>query len=251
MRALVLGGGGIAGIAWETGILYGLGPETLDVDIIVGTSAGSAVAAALTGGLSLDEAFERQTAPAPARAETRPAPPVEKLIQIFSTLQGLPPEEGRRKLGELALSADTMSEEDWKRRIGSGLPSHEWPEQKIAAVAVDAESGEPRVFDRDSGVDMLSAVAASCAVPGVFPTVTIQGKHYMDGGARTTTNADLVADYDEILVIAPIPDTLNLPNARVITPDMASLNAMTMNVLDPATRVPSAHAGLAQGKALR
>jgi NTE family protein len=85
-------------------------------------------------------------------------------------------------------------------------------------------------------------------VPGVYPPVTIDGKRYMDGGTRTTTNADLVSEYDEIIVIAPIPDGLQLPNALVITPDADSLKAMTMNVLDPATRIPSAHAGLAQGK---
>jgi NTE family protein len=248
VRALVLGGGGIAGIAWETGVLYGLGPSALDVDLIIGTSAGSAVAAALTSGITLEEAFERQTTPAPA---TAPAPPLEKLIQLFTTVQLLSPEEARRKLGEVALSAETMSEEKWKHIIGAGLPSHEWPEQNIGAVAVDAVTGEHRVFTRESGVDLVSAVSASCAVPGVFPPVTIDGKRYMDGGVRTTTNADLVENYDEILVIAPIPDALRVPHARVITPDEASLAAMTTNVLDPATRVPSAHAGLAQGKALR
>jgi NTE family protein len=249
VRALVLGGGGIAGIAWETGILYGLGDDVLDVDLIIGTSAGSAVAAAVTSGVPLAELFERQTAPVPETAGQH-TPPLDRLMAIFAAAQGLPPEEGRRKLGELALSADTMSEDDWKTRIGTGLPSHEWPSRRIATVAVDTRTGEHRIFDRDSGVDLLSAVAASCAVPGVYPPVTIEGKRYMDGGMRTVTNADLVADYDEILVIAPIPDVLSLPNARVITPDADSRAAMTTNPLHPATRAPSAHAGLAQGKAL-
>jgi len=249
LRALVLGGGGIAGIAWETGILYGLGDDVLDVDLIIGTSAGSAVAAAVTSGVPLAELFERQLTPVPENAGNS-GPPLDRLIEIFTAAQGLPPEQGRRKLGELALSADTMPEDVWKARIGSGLPSHEWPSRHIATVAVDTETGEYRIFDRNSGVDLLSAVAASCAVPGVYPPVTIDGKRYMDGGMRTATNADLVADYDEILVIAPIPDALNLPNARVITPDTGSRSAMTANPLDPATRAPSAHAGLVQGKAL-
>jgi NTE family protein len=248
MRALVLGGGGVAGIAWETGVLYGLGPSALDVDLIIGTSAGSAVGAALTSGITLEEAFERQTTPGPAAA---PAPPVEKLLQLFTVFQTLPPQEARRKLGELALTAETMSEEKWKHIIGAGLPSHEWPDRDIAAVAVDALTGEHRVFTRESGVDLVAAVSASCAVPGVFPPVTIDGKRYMDGGIRSLTNVDLVQDYDEILVIAPIPEPVHIAHARVITPDEASLAAMTTNVLDPATRVPSAHAGLAQGKALR
>jgi NTE family protein len=245
VRALVLGGGGIAGIAWETGVLYGLGDSVLDADIIIGTSAGSAVAAMISQ-ISLAEAFERQiTQSDQPRGE---APPIAKLLDIFTVIQNMPPEEARLKLGEIALAAQTMPEETWLRAIGSNLPSHDWPSRNIATVAVDALTGESRIFTRDSGVDLLPAVAASCAVPGVYPPVTIEGRRYIDGGVRTTTNADLVAEYDEILVIAPIPDALKLPNARVITPDQASLSAMTVNVLDPATRIPSAHAGLAQGK---
>ncbi|MET0238168.1 MAG: patatin-like phospholipase family protein [Kibdelosporangium sp.] len=250
MRALVLGGGGIAGIAWETGILYGLGDSVLDVDIIIGTSAGSAVGAGVSQ-IPLAEAFERQTSPVPETDNsTRPVPSVHKLMQIFTVIQSLPAEEARLKLGEVALSAETMPEEIWLQVIGSALPSYEWPDRNVATVAVDAETGETRVFNRESGVDLLKAVAASCAVPGIYPPVTIDGKRYMDGGTRTTTNADLVAEYDDILVIAPIPDTLQLPNARVITPDAASQAAMSMNVLDPSTRIPSAHAGFAQGKGL-
>lgn len=251
MRALVLGGGGIAGIAWETGILYGLGDAVLEADIIIGTSAGSAVAAAVSQ-IPLAEAFERQIAPAvESGGERRPAPSLEKVMQLFAVVQALPPEQARRKLGEVALAAETMPEEVWLRAIGLQLPSLEWPSRNIGAVAVDAETGETHVFTRESGVDLLKAVAASCAVPGVYPPVTINGKRYMDGGARTTTNADLVREYDEIVVVAPIPDGLQLANALVITPDAASLEVMTMNVLDPATRIPSAHAGLAQGKSIQ
>jgi NTE family protein len=251
VRALVLGGGGIAGIAWETGILYGLGDSVLDADIIIGTSAGSAVAAAVSQ-IPLAEAFERQITPAvESRGGSRPAPSLDKVMHLFAVVQSLPPEQARRKLGEAALSAETMPEETWLRAIGTQLPSQDWPSRNIGAVAVDAATGETQVFTRESGVDLVKAVAASCAVPGVYPPVTIDGKRYMDGGARTTTNADLVSEYDEIIVIAPIPDGLQLPNALVITPDRASLAAMTLNVLDPTTRIPSAHAGLAQGKGVR
>jgi NTE family protein len=248
VRALVLGGGGIAGIAWETGILSGLGESVLDADIIIGTSAGSAVAAAVSQ-ISLAEAFERQIAPAPERTgNDRPAPSIGRLMEIFAVIGSLPPEQARRKLGEVSLTAETMPEEIWLRAIGSQLPSQDWPSRNIGTVAVDTETGDTQVFTRESGVDLVKAVAASCAVPGVYPPVTIDGKRYMDGGTRTTTNADLVSEYAEIIVIAPIPDGLQLPNALVITPDADSLKAMTMNVLDPATRIPSAHAGLAQGK---
>jgi NTE family protein len=251
MRALVLGGGGVAGIAWETGVLYGLGDAVLDVDIIVGTSAGSAVAATVSQ-ISLAEAYEREITPQPqvtgdGKGQT---PALDELMAVFAAIQSLPPEEGRRKVAELALSAETIPEESWVRAIGTRLPSNEWPSRKIATVALDTATVEVMMFDRESGVDLTSAVAASCAVPGVYPPVTINGKRYMDGGIRSTTNADLVADYDEVLVVAPFPDMLDLPNARVIAPDADSIAAMGVNVLDPACRIPSAEAGLKQGRAL-
>jgi NTE family protein len=248
VRALVLGGGGIAGIAWETGILHGLGEAALDVDMIIGTSAGSAVAAAVSSDVPLAELYERQTTPPPADSG-RSSPPMSQLVEVFTLFASMPemePAEARRKVSELALTAETMPEEQWKKVIGAGLPSHEWPSRKIGTVAVDALTGETRIFDKESGADLVSAVAASCAVPGVYPPVTIDGRKYIDGGVRTTTNADLVAEYDEILVIAPIPDAMSLPNAVLITPDEESLTAMTANVLDPATRVPSAKAGYEQ-----
>ena len=251
MRALVLGGGGIAGIAWETGILHGLqetGRDPLEVDMIIGTSAGSAVTAAVSSDTPLAELFERQTNP-PTGDSGRQGPPMQRLVEIFTlfaSMRDAPPAEARRKLSELALTAETMPEEQWKKVSGSGLPSHSWPTRKIGTVAVDAVSGEARIFDNESGAELVSAVAASCAVPGVYPPVTIDGRKYIDGGVRTTTNADLVAEYDEILVIAPVPDELKLPNAVLITPDEKSLKAMTMNVLDPATRVPSAKQGYEQ-----
>ncbi|MET0132050.1 MAG: patatin-like phospholipase family protein, partial [Kibdelosporangium sp.] len=195
MRALVLGGGGIAGIAWETGVLYGLGDSVLDVDLIIGTSAGSSVAAAVTSGISLREAYERQLVPAPAGSAGGPS--LGKLLQVFAAVQTLPPDEARRKLGELAVTAETFPESRWLEAIGAGLPSHSWPSRNIATVAMDTETGETRIFDRTSGVDLVAAVAASCAVPGVYPPVTIDGRRYMDGGMRTSTNADLIAaDYD-------------------------------------------------------
>jgi NTE family protein len=250
MRALVLGGGGIAGIAWETGILYGLGDAVLDADIIIGTSAGSSVAATI-GQISLAEAYERQTTPPPPTQDSRPAPALDKLMGLFGEVYSLPEEEAVRRLADFALGAETMPEDMWLQLIGSGLPSNVWPDRNIATVAYDTESGKRVTFDRESGVDLVAAVAASCAVPGIFPPVTIGGTRYMDGGIRMSNNADLVADYDEILVVAPLPEVKPLPNARVISPDTESMTAMTTNVLDPASRIPSAEAGLRQGRATR
>jgi NTE family protein len=76
-RALVLGGGGVAGIAWMTGLLAGLadaGQDVTGADLLVGTSAGAAVAAQVGSGLSLDALFARQTDPALQARENRSGP---------------------------------------------------------------------------------------------------------------------------------------------------------------------------------
>jgi NTE family protein len=132
--------------------------------------------------------------------------------------------------------------------------------------AVDAETGEMRVFDRQSGVNLVDAVAASCAVPGIWPPVTIDGRRYVDGGIRSSDNADLAAGFGRIVVISPlgydspIPAPMPLREVvgqlrsdgsavTVIAPDEASAAAIGANPLDPATRIPAANAGRAQGRA--
>jgi NTE family protein len=132
-------------------------------------------------------------------------------------------------------------------------------------VAVDAETGETRVFDRESGVDLIDAVAASCAVPGIWPPVTIGDRRYVDGGFRSSDNADLATGYAEIVVLSPLGPDAPFPTplplrtvvaqlrsegseVTVIAPDEASVAAVGTNPLDPATRIPAAEAGRAQGR---
>jgi NTE family protein len=129
-------------------------------------------------------------------------------------------------------------------------------------TAVDADSGEFTTFTRDSGVELVAAVGASCAVPGVYPPVTIDGHRYMDGGMRSPANADLAADCARIVVIAPLPRGVGpmtsvdaqvtglVSRVAVVSPDRASLTAIGKNVLDPAARAGSARAGHAQAAAV-
>ena len=141
-----------------------------------------------------------------------------------------------------------------------------WPQQRLLIVAVDTETGEDYIMDRATGVSLVDAVAASCAVPGIRPPVTIAGRRYMDGGVRSATNADLASGYDRILILNPIGEAANSFGAGiasevaaleregsrvlVITPDAASVAAIGLNPSDPATREPSARAGRAQGREL-
>ena len=269
-QALVLGGGGIAGIAWMTGLLAGLaeaGQDVTGADLIVGTSAGSTVAAQVGSGLPLDQLLRRQSEPGLQAQEIMTKLDLDQVAADWAEImQGVASaEDALRRVGAYALAADTVTEAQRLAVIESRLPSQEWSSRRIRLVAVDAESGQTRVFDRDSGAGLVDAVAASCAVPGVWPPVTIGGRRYMDGGVRSIDNADLAAGHERILVISPtgydspIPSPMPLravvgrlredgSEVTVISPDEASVAAIGVNALDPATRVPAAEAGLAQGR---
>lgn len=264
-RALVIGGGGVAGIAWANGVIVGLadaGVDVTDADLFVGTSAGANVAAQISSGLSFEELFRRQVDPAVQSKEL--VPEGNPLEQVWETIQSIQaeaegnPAEARRRLGNLALTIETVPEAARRAVIESRLPVHNWPTKHLLVTAVNAETGEPEVFDRDSGVDLIDAVTASSAVPLVWPPHTIDGVRYTDGGVRTSANADLALGCERVLVISPLPDdalaaevaTLTEHGARVevITPDEPSLAAFGTDPLNTATRVPAANAGRAQGK---
>jgi NTE family protein len=145
--------------------------------------------------------------------------------------------------------------------VAARLGTHDWPAGNLLLTAVDADTGELVTFDSSSGVDLVDAVGASCAVPGVWPPVTIDGRRLMDGGMRSPANADLAAGYDRVVVVAPITQGLRpMPSpldqatelARscqavgLVTPDAAAVAAFGRNLLDPGCRAPSARAGYAQ-----
>ncbi len=243
-RAVVLGGGGVAGVAWEIGLLAGLVAEGVDLtgaDAVVGTSAGSVVGAELAAGLDPAQLYTAQLADPGSEIAARVA---------WSTL-----------LRWGWATAETVPEAARRAVIESRLPVREWPDRRLLITAVDAESGEFMVFDRDSGVGLIDAIGASCAVPGVWPPVTIDGHRYIDGGVRSAANVDLAAGYDRVVVIAPLPGGAGpVPSVvrqaaaldgrvAVVTPDRDAKRAFGRNVLDPARRAPAARAGRAQAAA--
>src|SRR5207302_6983482 len=172
----------------------------------------------------------------------------------------------RTRIGAYALAAPTVPEAERRASIAARLPSHTWPKPRLLIVAVDTATGEEYIMDRESGVSLVDAVAASCAVPGIWPPVTIAQRRYMDGGVRSATNADLARGYDRILILNPLGANADYfgngpaseaaaleregSQALVIAPDAASAAAIGLNPLDPVTREPSALAGRAQGHEL-
>jgi NTE family protein len=261
-RALVLGGGGHAGIAWEIGLVTGLlehGIDVRDADLLIGTSAGSVVATHLALGRDVEDAVTRLASPEASTTGARMGPAV--LVRYL--VAGLRPGSPARQRAWLARRADRaalIDEESFVRAVALGIEDAAWPERDLMITAVRADTGEAVAFTRESGVPLARAVAASCAVPHVYPPVTIHGHRYVDGGIRTATNADMAIGCDRVVVIAPIAFALRAsqrPRAQLarlghrvsstcVVPDEEALEAMGRNLLDPRTAEPAREAGLTQ-----
>ena len=284
-RALVLGGGGAAGNAWLIGVIAGLFDAGLDVteaDLIIGTSAGSTAAVQITSASPtqlladiLSAAPRQRTGPVGSGGGRVPIGPVADHMRRTSEIIAAAEDAAdmRRRLGAAALEMDAASDglgqTRWRATVAARLPSQRWPERTVLIVAVDAHTGEPVVFDRHSGVDLVDAVTASCAGPGV-PPHSIGDSRYIDGGyRRSSENADLAAGYGRVLVLSPLGgrtrapldwgmhlaaqvDELRARGSRVETvlPDSDSRDAFGSNLMDLSTRPPAARAGYDQGRAL-
>jgi NTE family protein len=261
--ALVLGGGGVTGVAWETGILAGLSDAGLDLstaDLLVGTSAGAAVASQLGSGTPLVQLLERQRA-GTAQEIAATLGPLILARYVWAMLTQRDSAAYGRAMGRLALGARTVPEADRLAVIASRLPSHDWPDRSVQVTAVNARTGEFRVFSRDDGVSLVDAVAASCAVPGVWPPVSIDGEKWIDGGMRSAVNADLAAGRARIVILAPITagfgavtsvgqqaESLRAAGSGVVvvSPDRDAASRMGRNSLDPEKRAAAVDAGYRQ-----
>lgn len=268
--ALVLGGGGITGIAWELGVLSRLleaGVALDDADLVVGTSAGSVVGTMVRLG-RVDEGLREQYE-AVTELPTGSIDPEAFQQTLGQALMGATDQqEARARIGALARQTPVTGDEPallttMRARFGDVG----WPTGAFTVCTVDATDGAFRPLDADSGVDLHRAVAASCSVPVVWPTVEIDGRPTMDGGVRSGTNADVADDYDRVLVlscgpeldVSPLGPTLpQVVAARraagrevlVIQADAEALAAFGGDVLSTATRRPAAEAGRRQAEAL-
>ncbi len=280
--ALVLGGGGSAGNAWLIGVIAGLrdaGVDVTEADVIIGTSAGSTAAAQVAGAAPADLlAAILAAAPPPgsgsAGSNRGPVPTSPATNQLDATSAIIAAAEDaadmRRRIGAWALEAEASSHDSastrWRATVAARLPSELWPQRRILITAVDARTGEPVVFDRHSGVDVVDAVAASCSSGFAY---RIGDSRYIDGGYRSNAdNADLAAGYARVLVLSPFGgrsrtpvewglhlatqvDELRAHGSRVETifPDSSSRTAFGDNMMDLSTRPPAARAGYDQGRA--
>jgi NTE family protein len=304
-RALVLGGGGVIGVAWEAGVANGLfeaGVDPRAVDVIVGTSAGAMVGAQLAAGrlptlatagaapvagnaaapvAGSPSAPVASNAGAPVDAKAGAQPPtnrgqinMEALRQIFLLWGAMTvtTREEAAAIGKLAREINRGAEPFWVANVARTVAVDAWPALKLLIAAVDTESGERRIFDRDSGALLERAIAASAAVPGLMPSVTIEDRLYMDGQVQSSTNADVLVAWKPAEVWIAMPT--NTFTARGIgrhadrmlqgelallkdagckvslkTPSEDDAKRLGPNLMDP-TRAAEAYAvGLESGKA--
>lgn len=268
--ALVLAGGGLAGIAWETGVLLGIQDVEPDAaariigapTTLIGTSAGSTVAAHISTGAPLEELFARQLDE--QSGEIYVEADFEAFMANMAAAQSeaTSPDDARSRIGTIAKNTATVDRAVRRGAIEARLPGAVWSDRDLRITAVDADTGVPVVFDRASSVSLVDAVEASSAVPGIWPVVPLAGRHYIDGGVRTMANADLAAGFDPVLVLVPQPertaagysidpaDLTSLAPSRVhvVYADAAAVAAFGTNPLDPGVRKPSALAGRDLGR---
>lgn len=285
-KALVLSGGGSVGIAWQTGLATGLARHGVDLsaaDLIVGTSAGSAVGAQLALGGDAEERLDRykqiEESTAPTASNGAPDPSMAdrmaKLMEIMaeSMVDDGDPEARRAAIGKFALEADATPEEAF---VGffRYLHGETWPAH-YKCTAVDAATGEFMVWDEAADVPLDRAVASSCCVPGLFSPITINGRRYMDGGMRSGTNADLAVGHDSVLIVtlmtrermdgaaddrlARMFQTMDGEQkaladsgatVEIVGPDEGAAKVMGLNLMDAAVGPAAAAEGVRQGEAI-
>lgn len=261
-RTLVLGGGGVTGIAWELGVLEGLRREGVDLgdaDVVIGTSAG-AVAGALMRTAGIEAGYRTQTEEPVDEIPARLSPLTLLRLGGMLARRGDPATIWRR-VGEAASAAQPGDGAERLRVIRRRIGEADWPRETLRITAVDVDDGEFVVFDADSGVSLVDAVAASCAIPLIWPPIRIGRRRHVDGGIRSPANVDLAEGADRVVVLAPTTQAVRREHriARqlervgadrriAISPDPDADRAIGKNPLDPARRVEAAAAGLAQGR---
>lgn len=270
-RALVLAGAGAAGNAWQLGLIAGLadrGIDLADAELVVGTSAGSTVAAQITSGVHPADLYAAILAEAlpQSRPEGRAgAAYVDWSRQIIDESSSA--EQMRRMLAAAALANDPGDDSTrWRSVVASRLPRNEWPERRVLIPALDARTAEPVVFDRSSGIDLVDAVAASTSA---LTPYGIGDARYLNGGYRRSSNADLAAGCGRVIVLEPFGGRSRTPRewgmdlatqldelraggsqVEAVFPDHRAGDVFNANALDPSTRRPAAIGGYEQGRDL-
>lgn len=207
-RTVVLGGGGTVGVAWQTGLLTGLREAGVDLaaaSSIVATSAGSLVGVLLASGRDVTDALAVLAAVGQKLDfDSLGAGSRHFLDASRQAVFAADPQQALRAIGSAAREASTALTEVEYLGLLETLDGVAWP-AGFRCTAIDAGTGELVVWGPKSGVPLLHAVAASCVVPMLFPTVTIDGNRYMDGGIVNHLNAAAAPPSDVLVVVSCLP----------------------------------------------
>ncbi|MGB7963349.1 MAG: patatin-like phospholipase family protein [Propionicimonas sp.] len=260
--ALCLGSGGLSGAAWQLGVLTGLAEAGVDLGsagLVVGTSAGALVGAHLALGRTPSEIVEGLNS---LTLEGRLS--VTALTRLLAAQLWPSRRHALLWLGRGATGAGWSREaaENWVERLGVGLVGQPWP-AGLVIVATDASSGRPAYFTAATRIPLERAVAASCAIPGVFPPVLIDDRPHFDGGLRSPANLDVADGCTAVLAIAPLTGSLRAyrrpgsqaarlaTSAKVvlIAPDGPARRAIGVDVVAAALIKPALAAGRSVGHA--
>ena len=275
---LVLGGGGVVGVYWELGVLASMhehaGWDPATATVIAGTSAGSMAGALTALGNDLDKLISERTSGATPPSASSSLGSGDVTTMLAPELMGLylpmtgPLEERARLAGRLALERGGLIEPAaYLDVMAAGVGSETWPDADLRMTTVDCASGETVIFTRDSGIDLVTAVAASCAVPTIFPPVEHDGRHFTDG-PRAPYIAAMAEELglDAIVfagprLVPPGPDfagadehaeldsleAKGMPIARITGRD--ALFRMLSRLMDPSAAGEAAVVGRADGEA--
>jgi NTE family protein len=271
-RALVLSGGGPVGVGFHAGLVAGLTDAGIDLaqaDLIVGTSAGAMVGSQLALGRGTQAHLDRLRELPVGADRTEIEQRMSGFMQTMTAVAEVPPDERLARLGRLSLEADTGTEAEFLERFAY-IDGAGWP-PRFVCTAIECTAGTFVTWDETSGVDLVSAVGSSCAVPGFFPPVTIGGMRYYDGGLRSLTNADLAVGHDRVLIVTLVDLPAESPDARaqrmravldrelaairdaggtveVVAPDAGTREIIGIHLMDPTHAHEAGDAGRSQAE---
>jgi NTE family protein len=237
-RVLILGGGGLYFVAWQVGYLQGLSKRGIDLqkaDRVVGTSAGSVVAAVLTSGrLSTFERELRVLAKAPALLSAlAPSsdlyPSQLRALDVFRGATDSKPDTVR-KIGYAALAAHAPRSEDMRRNLSVAIAKRKWPSAALHTTCVDTYTGERLVVTQETGISLPRAAAASSAVPGLFSPQPIHDRLCMDGGVSGSgSHCDLASGATRAMVLALGSTSDAVQATMTIQPDALQREIAALN----------------------
>lgn len=264
--AVAFGGGGIVGLGWELGVVEGLRAAGVDLaraDTSIGTSAGAIVGAVLEAAVPISELPERAAELAPdleALTARMDRARIEEIGDRWRAAGMRPTEAERVAIAALGDAAPTGPADAFVDVMTRLLPVSEWP-TGLVVTAVRIDDGAFVAWSGDSGVRLTSAVAASCALPGVFPSIPVNGARYVDGGLRSPTNLDLAAGHGTVVALVPAAgddlerlladeaSAILSAGGRLVSvlPDPAGIEAIGPDLFDVDRLLPAAMAGYEQG----